>query len=47
MIYEDEDFVKVEMQKFNSYLRLFTGEEPEEDERTEIDLPTSDSVDFE
>ncbi|MCH7523809.1 MAG: DUF2723 domain-containing protein [Bacteroidetes bacterium] len=49
MIYEDDDFVKVEMQKFNSYLRLFTGEdeEPEEDERTEIDLPTSDSVDFE
>lgn len=49
MIYEDDDFVKVEMQKFNSYLRLFTGEEPEEeDERTEIDLPSeSDSVDFE
>lgn len=39
MIYEDEEFVKVEMQKFNSYLRLFTGEEPEEVERTEKDLP--------
>ena len=48
MIYEDEGFVKVEMQKFNNYLRLFTGEEPEEDERTEIDLPSeSDSIDFE
>lgn len=48
MIYEDEDFVKVEMQKFNSYLRLFTGEADEEDERTEKDLPTdSDSIDLE
>ncbi len=47
MIYEDEDFVKVEMQKFNSYLRLFTGEADEEDERTEKDLPTdSDSIDL-
>jgi len=44
MIYENEDFVKAEMQKFNSYLRLFTGEEPEEDERIEKDLPTIDSV---
>jgi len=48
MIYEDEDFVKVEMQKFNNYLRLFTGESAEEDERTEIDLPTdSDSIEIE
>ncbi len=45
MIYEDEDFVKVEMQKFNNYLRLFTGEADEEDERTEKDLPSdSDSI---
>ena len=47
MIYEDEDFVKIEMQKFNSYLRLFTGEEEPEDveERTEIDLSKeSDSI---
>jgi len=45
MIYEEDDFVKAEMQKFNSYLRLFTGDEPEEDEKIEIDLPTNnDSI---
>ena len=45
MIYEDDDFVKAEMQKFNSYLSPFTGDEPEEDEKTEIDLPTNnDSI---
>ncbi|MBN4070490.1 hypothetical protein JYT76_02300, partial [Olleya sp. AH-315-F22] len=46
MIYEDEDFVKVEMQKFNSYLRLFTGEEePEEEQTIDKDLPLeSDSI---
>lgn len=25
-VYEDEDFIKTEMEKFNGYLRLFTGE---------------------
>ena len=50
IIYEDEDFIKTEMQKFNSYLRLFTGENPEEVENhLEKDLPIDsvsiDSVD--
>ena len=46
MIYEDEDFIKAEMRKFNSYLRLFTGdEEEEEEERIENDLPpVTDSI---
>lgn len=26
-LYEDKDFIKAEMEKFNGYLRLFTGEE--------------------
>ena len=30
-IYETEDFIKTEMEKFNTYLRLFTGE-PKEDQ---------------
>ena len=29
--YETEEFIKTEMEKFNSYLRLFTGE-PEAEE---------------
>jgi len=30
LTYEDEDFIKAEMEKFNNYLRLFTGEDIEE-----------------
>ena len=35
-IYETEEFIKAEMEKFNSYLRLFTGE-LEEEEETQIE----------
>ena len=35
-IYETEVFIKAEMEKFNSYLRLFTGE-LEEEEETQIE----------
>lgn len=31
-LYEDKGFVKAEMENFNGFLRLFTGEEPSEDE---------------
>ena len=30
MIYEDKPFVEAEMQKYNNFIRLFTGESPEE-----------------
>jgi hypothetical protein len=30
-LYEDKDFIKTEMEKFNGYLRLFTGEELEDE----------------
>jgi hypothetical protein len=43
MLYEDEEFVKAEMQKFNNYLRLFTGELGEEEENFDKDLPTDSS----
>jgi hypothetical protein len=28
-LYEEEGFIKIEMEKFNGYLRLFTGENVE------------------
>ena len=28
-LYEEEGFIKIEMEKFNGFLRLFTGEDPE------------------
>ena len=28
-LYEEEGFIKIEMEKFNGYLRLFTGENEE------------------
>jgi Protein O-mannosyl-transferase TMEM260-like len=39
MIYEDKDFVQTEMQKYNNFIRLFTGEEPEDLERIDKDIP--------
>ena len=36
MIYETETFIKAEMEKFNSYLRLFTGEEEEGEIENEV-----------
>jgi len=36
-LYETEDFVKKEMEKFNNYLRLFTGE-PDSEESQETEL---------
>lgn len=38
MAYEDEDFIKAEMQKFNNFLRLFTGDPEDEDEQIDEDL---------
>ena len=37
-VYETEDFIKLEMEKFNSFLRLFTGE-------LENDQPDEESID--
>jgi tetratricopeptide (TPR) repeat protein len=37
-VYETEDFIKSEMEKFNSFLRLFTGE-------LENDQPDEESID--
>ena len=34
-LYEDETFVKTEMEKFNGFLRLFTGENEDQIESTE------------
>ena len=28
-LYEDEAFIKTEMENFNGFLRLFSGEDPE------------------
>ncbi len=39
MIYEDKDFVQNEMQKYNNFIRLFTGEEPEVLDRIDKDIP--------
>ncbi len=45
MIYEDKQFVEAEMEKYNNFIRLFTGEAPEPTERTERDIPSdSNSV---
>jgi len=45
MIYEEKTFVEAEMQKYNNFIRLFTGEEPEEDvNRIEKDIPTDTNV---
>jgi len=38
MIYEDKDFVQTEMQKYNNFIRLFTGEEPETLEGIDKDI---------
>ena len=43
MIYETETFIKAEMEKFNSYLRLFTGE-LEEEEETENEILNGDTL---
>ena len=40
MIYEDREFAEAEMQKYNNFIRLFTGEAPEEIERVDRDIPT-------
>ena len=37
-LYETETFIKAEMEKFNSYLRLFTGELEEEPTQIEEDV---------
>jgi len=48
MIYEDQEFVEAEMTKFNNFLRLFTGDIEEDEPKDEdIDLPTSDTINFE
>jgi hypothetical protein len=39
MIYEDKDFIQTEMQKYNNFIRLFTGEEPEDLDRIDKDIP--------
>lgn len=39
MIYEDKAFVQTEMQKYNNFIRLFTGEEPEAIDRIDKDIP--------
>lgn len=44
MIYETESFIKAEMEKFNSYLRLFTGEDVEGDEEIENEVLDDDSL---
>ena len=47
MIYEDQEFVEAEMQKYNNFIRLFTGEEPDPIEREDIDiLPESNAIDI-
>jgi len=44
MIYEDKPFVEAEMQKYNNFIRLFTGETPEEfNSPIDKDLPADTS----
>ena len=40
MRYEEQPFVEAEMQKYNNFIRLFTGE-TEEFDRQDEDLPRS------
>jgi len=39
MRYETQEFAEAEMQKYNNFIRLFTGEAPEETERIDKDIP--------
>ena len=43
-IYETETFIKAEMEKFNSYLRLFTGELEEEEQEVQIEDDIEDTL---
>jgi hypothetical protein len=43
-IYETETFIKAEMEKFNSYLRLFTGELEEEEQEVQIEDNIEDTL---
>ena len=44
MIYEDKPFVEAEMQKYNNFIRLFTGESPEEfNGPVDKDIPANES----
>ena len=45
MQYEEQSFVEAEMQKYNNFIRLFTGETPEEFNRTtDKDIPTDTTI---
>ncbi len=45
MQYEEQSFVEAEMQKYNNFIRLFTGETPEEFNRTtNKDIPTDTTI---
>lgn len=44
MRYEEQSFVETEMQKYNNFIRLFTGESPEEFNRTDNDIPTDTTI---
>ena len=43
-IYETQTFIKAEMEKFNSYLRLFTGELEEEEQEVQIEDDIEDTL---
>ena len=43
-IYETQTFIKAEMEKFNSYLRLFTGELEEEEQEVQIEDNIEDTL---
>jgi hypothetical protein len=42
-LYEEEGFIKIEMEKFNGYLRLFTGENAESTFESEA-IESSDTI---
>tara|TARA_R110002073_G_scaffold56835_5_gene144365 strand:+ start:11149 stop:14451 length:3303 start_codon:yes stop_codon:yes gene_type:complete len=45
MRYEEQSFVEAEMQQYNNFIRLFTGETPEEFNRTtDKDIPTDTTI---
>jgi len=44
MRYEEQSFVEAEMQKYNNFIRLFTGETEEFDRQPDLDIPTDTTI---
>ncbi len=41
MRYETQEFAEAEMQKYNNFIRLFTGEDPDDVEKIDKDIPVN------